>query len=288
MGFMLVGFLALVVILFIRVRGQIHHSLAPLGPTLAQSGLLEDLLSREQPISGEERVLVVNGQRFSLETESLPISVEDALEQFMERCPTGSQLGEPIASELQGYAICASGTGDDDSSLGDRVSAFTESSDVGQLGTIEYAYAVASSDGGKTSMLRLSSTDRLMMDELVRTDGRDVPNADPIDFPRPPDGPRVIHSYEEGLPYGFYVYGRSERSPEELRRWYRDHVDETIWVELDLEAQAERLGAPPPTGDSMYFARREDPTRYVMVEFTERPPNERRPGQTMVAIAEAQ
>ena len=93
------------------------------------------------------------------------------------------------------------------------------------------------------------------------------------------------HSFEEGLPYAYYVYGRSEKSADELRAWYRANVDQTIWTELDIAAVAEERGETA-SEDSLFFARREDLTRYVVVELRERPPHELRPGRTMVAIAE--
>jgi len=282
--------LALVVVLFLRVRGEIHQSLGPLGARLDQAGLLDELLAQEQPISGDDRTLVINGQRLGLSTQTLDRPVEEALNAFMEECPSGSQLGQPVLSGDRGYAICAHPPEgrSASNSLTDRLEAFAESSDLGQLGRLEYAYATARGDGGKTSVLRLASTERFELDELIPKDGRDAMGGDPLDFPRPPDGPRVLHSFEDGLPYALYVYGRSHSSPGELKQWYRNEVDREIWMELDLEAAAERRGTTVDTESSLVFARRKDPTRFVMVELREQEPNERRPGRTMIAIAEAQ
>lgn len=284
---MLVIAIALVVVLFLRVRGEIHASLGPLGAQLDQAGLLDQLLGQEQPISGDDRVLVINGQRLSLETDTVDQTVSEALNAFMESCPTGSQLGQPVMDEDRGYAICAHPPSGEDSSLTDRLEAFRETSDIGRLGRLEYAYATSFGDGGKTSMLHLASGDRFEIDELIPSEGRDVQGSDPHDFPRPPDGPRVLHSYEEGLPYALYVYGRSQRTPAELTQWYRNEVDREIWIELDLEAEAERRGIQADVEGSLVFARRDEPTRFVLVELKEREENERRPGRTMVAIAEA-
>ncbi|MAQ19624.1 MAG: hypothetical protein CMN30_33080 [Sandaracinus sp.] len=282
-----VGLLATMVIFYLRIRGQLHETLGPVGPQLQQAGLLQDLLDREQPISSDEgRTLVINGQRFTLGTESYDAPVGDALAEFMTACPTGSQMGEPMVGPTHGYAICARAPEGSDEDLATRIQAFGETSDIGRLGRIEYAYAVAG-ETGKTSVLHLSSTDALELDELVPLGGRDAIGSDPADFPRPPDGGRVLHSFEEGLPYAYYVYGRSEKSADELRAWYRANVDQTIWTELDIAAVAEERGETA-SEDSLFFARREDLTRYVVVELRERPPHELRPGRTMVAIAEAQ
>lgn len=284
---MLVIAVALVVVLFLRVRGEIHRTLGPLGAQLDQAGLLDELLAQDQPISGEDRVLVINGQRLRLETQTVSEPVADALNAFMESCPSGSQLGQPVMDEDRGYAICAHPPAGTSSSLTDRLEAFQETSDIGQLGRLEYAYATSFGDGGKTSILRLASTDRFEIDELIPPDGRDVMGADPIDFPRPPDGPRVLHSFEEGLPYALYVYGRSQRSPAELAQWYRNEVDRETWVELDLEAEAERRGVHADVEGSLVFARRDEPTRFVLVELKEPDNTSQRAGRTMIAIAEA-
>ncbi|MBO6937134.1 MAG: hypothetical protein JJ863_19345 [Deltaproteobacteria bacterium] len=284
---MLVVAVALVVVLFLRVRGEIHAALGPLGAQLDQAGLLDELLQQDQPISGDDRVLVINGQRLHLETDTVDKTVADALNAFLESCPTGNQLGQPVMDEDRGYAICAHPPEGEDSSLTDRLEAFRETSDIGQLGRLEYAYATSFGDGGKTSILRLASSDRFEIDELMPSDGHDVQGSDPHDFPRPPDGPRVLHSFEEGLPYALYVYGRSQRTPAELTQWYRNEVDREIWVELDLQAEAERRGVDVDVEGSLVFARRGEPTRFVMVELEEQEENERRPGRTMVAIAEA-
>lgn len=284
---MIVIALALVVVLFLRVRGEIHQALGPLGAQLDQAGLLDELLREDQPISGEDRVLVINGQRLNLETETVDQPVAEALNRFMESCPAGAQLGQPVLSDDRGYAICAHPPDGESSSLTDRIEAFRDTSDIGALGRLEYAYATSFGDGGKTSMLRLASSDRFELDELIPADGRDAMGSDPHEFPRPPDGPRVLHSFEEGLPYALYVYGRSRRTPEELTQWYRNEVDREIWIELDLQAEADRRGIPANVAGSLVFARRDEPTRFVMVELKEREANERRPGRTMVAIAEA-
>ena len=286
-GFSLAALVALAIVLFIRVRGELHQSLGPLGPQLAQSGLLDELLARDQPVSADEgRALVINGQRFELSTTSVDVPLEEALAGFMADCPTSAQMGEPVVTERHGYAICARAPEGSDADLAERLEAFSESSDIGQLGRIEYAYAVAGASG-KTSMLRLASTNRLEMDELVPLGGRDALGDDPSDFPRPPDGARVLHSFEEGLPYAIYVYGRSERSPDELRQWYRQNVDPAVWVELDLEAAAASHDGEVRHPGSITFARREDLTRFIVVELRERPANELRPGKTMIALAEA-
>ncbi len=284
---LLVLFVALVIVLFLRLRGEIHQSLGPLGARLDQAGLLDELLAQEQPISGDERVLVINGQRLGLQTETVDQPVADALNAFMEECPTGSRLGQPVLDEHRGYAICAHPPAGSDSSLTDRLEAFRDTSDIGQLGRLEYAYATSFGDGGKTSVLRLASSDRFEIDELIPSGGVDAQGSDPTDFPRPPDGPRVLHSFEEGLPYALYVYGRSQRSPGELAQWYRNEVDREIWDELDVEAEAERRGLRVDTAGSLVFARKDDRTRFVLVELKEQPESEQRPGRTMIAIAEA-
>lgn len=284
---LLVLFVALVVVLFLRLRGEIHQSLGPLGARLDQAGLLDELLAQEQPISGDERVLVINGQRLGLETETVDRPVAEALNAFMEACPTGARLGQPVVDDDRGYAICAHPPAGSSSSLTDRLQAFRDTSDIGQLGRLEYAYATAFGDGGKTSVLRLASSERFEIDELIPSGGRDAQGSDPTDFPRPPDGPRVLHSFEEGLPYALYVYGRSQRSPGELAQWYRNEVDRAIWDELDVEGEATRRGLEVDTEGSLVFARKDDHTRFVLVELKEQPESERRPGRTMVAIAEA-
>lgn len=275
-----------VVVVLLRMRGELHHSLGPLGAQLTQAGLLDELLEHEQPISGEDRVLVLNGQRLSLDTERVAASVETVLEEFLEECPSGSQLGPPVISDGRGYAICARPPEGSSDSLTSRLEMFQDTYDLGRLGQLEYAYAMEDANG-KTSVLHLSSGDQFAVDQLLPPPGGDVAGEDPSDFPRPPDGVRVLHSYEDGLPYSLFVYGRSEKTPDELRAWYRAHVDDSVWVELDLDAEAERRGIRTTEARPLVFARRTELTSFVLVELEERPPSEFRSGRTMVAIAEA-
>ncbi|MDH5490823.1 MAG: hypothetical protein OEY14_02505, partial [Myxococcales bacterium] len=94
----LISFVLLALVL-LHLRSDLHHALAPLGPQLANSGMLQALLDREEPVSGEDRVLVINGQRLQVATEVIDAPIGEALETALADCPTREELGGPIVGD---------------------------------------------------------------------------------------------------------------------------------------------------------------------------------------------
>lgn len=284
----LFGLLVVVVVMLLNLRGDVHRVLAPLGPQLSSSGMLRALLDRDEPTSGDDRVLVINGQRLHIAIETVEAPVAEALAAALDDCPTRDELGAPVSGGGTGYGLCMHPRPDDavsGTSLSDRVGAFGDSHDIADLGRLEYIYA-ETLDGGGTALLRLTSGDSLDLDRLLPTEG-DVTGTDPEGIPRPPDGRRALHSYEEGLPYSVTVYGRSERTVAQLQGWYRRHVDSDLWLEVDTAAEAERQGVDISGVNSLIFVGRDDPLDFVLVSFTARPRSEQQDAGTMVTISQA-
>lgn len=282
------GLSVMLVLVLMHLRTDLHAAMAPLGPQLSSTGMLQALLDREQPISGEDRVLVINGQRLHLSTEVVDLAVEEALEASLADCPTRDELGGPVSAAGRGYALCvhsttlASGV---EPSLTERLETFRDTLDLADLGRLEYVYA-EEREGGRTAMLRLASGEELDIDHLLPQQG-DAMGMDPVGIPRPPDGRRILHSFEEGLPYAVTIYGRSERTVAQLQQWYRTHVDRTLWHEVDTAAQAEAQAVDISDIDMMVFVPNDDPTRFALVDFEERPASDSQAEGTMIMIAEA-
>lgn len=272
------------IVLLLNLRGDFHRAVAPLGPQLSGSGMLAALLRREQSTSGEDRVLVINGQRLHISIERVDKNVADALEGSLGDCPTRHELGGPVAGERSGYGVCLH-PNEAELSMPERLRNFGETRDIADLGRLEYVYG-EELEGGATALLHLSSSDELNLDRLMPTEG-DVMGTDPEGIPRPPDGRRALHSYEEGLPYAVTVYGRSSRTVPQLQRWYRQNVDSSLWYELDTAAEAERQGVDLDGNDALFFMDRQDPLKFVLVSFAERPRSELLAAGTMVTVAQA-
>lgn len=282
------GLGVMVVVVLLHLRTDLHEAMAPVGPQLSDTGMLQTLLDREQPISGDARVLVINGQRLYLSTEIVEAPLDEALAGALLDCPTREELGGPVMGDEGGYGLCIHPSPTDStglSALTERLETFRDTLDIADLGRLEYIYGERR-EGGRTALLRLESGEELDIDSLLPVEG-DAMGADPEGIPRPPDGRRVLHSFEEGLPYSVTIYGRSARTVTELQIWYRTHIDRAIWREVDTASQAEARGVDLSDVNMMVFVPHADPTRFALVNFEERPANDSQIEGTMVTIAEA-
>ncbi|NOY90416.1 MAG: hypothetical protein GXP55_04330 [Deltaproteobacteria bacterium] len=282
----LLGLAVLVVLTLLRLRSDLHDALGPLGPRLSNAGMLTRLVDQEFPDSAEERILVLNGQRLTLSTRMADEPLNDALRDSLADCPTRQELGEPVTSNGRGYTICLHPSDhlSNGPSLTSRIQSFGQTLDMSNLGSFEYVYGER--HGDRTVLLTLRSTDDLNVEALVPAEG-DAPGTELADFPRPPEGRRLLQSYEEGQPYRLTIYSRSSRSTAELTRWYQEHVDHQVWHEADLERQAQIQGVELEADHGLIFWRNENLTRFTLVSFDERPAEDDVPAGTTVTVAEA-
>jgi hypothetical protein len=281
------GLVVFAVVMLLRLRGDVHEAMAPVGPQLSSTGMLQALLDRDEPESAEDRVLVINGQRLHLNAEVVDEPVAQALDTALADCPTLDEIGGPVSAGDRGYGLCMHTTDRDGNSLSltERLESFRETLDFADLGRLEYIYA-EEREGGRTALLRLESGEVLDLDNLLPVEG-DASGTDPDGIPRPPDGRRVLHAYEDGMPYFVTVYGRSERTVAELQTWYRANVNHDLWREIDTATQAEERGIDLTGVDMMVFVPVADPTRFALVGFEARPGSETQREGSTVSIVEA-
>lgn len=279
------------VVFYLRFRTELHRGMAPIGPRLAAAGFMQQLEMDDERPPGP-RVLVLNGQRLQVRTEVVEASLEEALAQREEECPTREELGPGQQSDTDGYTICLHDETDPGPlDLGSRMDDFMDTMDVADLGTIQYVYG-QESERGRTMLLTLETTETFRLDQLIPMEG-DAQGSDPEDVPRPPDGRRIMHAFEENGPYYATIYGRSAMTVHDLTRWYMDNMDQALWTRVDYAAVAEARGETIPDDvDMLFYRRNNDPQRFVAIDLEAveiREDDEGNPleGQTMVTILEA-
>ena len=282
----LVGLAVLVVLTFLRLRSDVHDALGLLGPRLSEAGMLQHLTDRNFPDSPQDRVLMLNGQPLHLSTRVVDEDMDQALSDSLVDCPTRQELGGPVTNSGRCYTVCIHPPNDVSGgpSLNARLRSFSSSLDMSNLGSFDYTYA--EEHGDRTALIHLTSSDDLDVQALLPLEG-DAPGVALADFPRPPEGRRILQAYEQGQPYRLTVFARSSHTPAELTRWYQQHTDSQIWHEADVDTQARLHGVELPADHGLIFWRNEDRTRFTLVSFDSRPANDDTPAGTTVAIAEA-
>jgi len=282
----LLALAVIVVVTSLRLKSNLHDALGPLGPRLSNAGMLDHLLNLPNPVSGDPRVLVLNGQHLLFDTRVSDESMDQVLDESLENCPTRQELGGPVGSDGRGYTVCIhpNPTAHGAPSLSSRIRTFGATLDMASFGTFEYVYA--EQHGARTALIRMRSTEDLDVQALVPIDG-DAPGVDLADFPRPPAGRRVLQAYEEGQPYRLTIFSRSEQTVAQLQHWYRQHVNTETWHEADVDAVARERHMALERGHGLIFWRKEDPTRFTLVSFDALPAKGETPAGTTVAIAEA-
>lgn len=273
--------LVVVIMTLLHFRSSVQDALGPLGPRLARAGMLEQLVLAQQPpdAGSNRRVLVMNEQRMEFNVDVSTDSIEEVLTHASQTCPTGQGMGAPVITPDRGYVIC----------LRPEITHVLNSDSPINLrtlfGGLDYLYAER--HGSRTLTIGLHSSDDFDITAFAPEEG-DTPGVELADFPRPPESARIFQSYEQEEPYRLTVFSRNSRSPDELIRWYHDHVDTEIWYSPDLDAIARQQHEEVGPGRGAMFWRRDDRSRYTVVSFDARPQTESgTPAGTTIAIAEA-
>ncbi|MDQ3031029.1 MAG: hypothetical protein M3Y87_01325 [Myxococcota bacterium] len=121
-----------------------------------------------------------------------------------------------------------------------RLTAFTDSGNLAELGGLRYVYARALENGG-THFLVFHTDDRLNIYEMFPATG-DAPGADPAGLPRPASVRRLLSAWEDGDPHAINIYTSTTRDAAELHAWYQDELPRAGWTLYEpTEAQLDRF-----------------------------------------------
>jgi hypothetical protein len=236
-----------------RVSAQIEQSSLALGERLAQS--LGDVV-------GEPQALVVNGQNVWIASQTTPLSVAEALDRFDAHCVSSSQA---LAADLDGLEapLAPSGAGPSRAGqrwlirraesvgqggqlvclaptepltgfldLGERLSTFFATGELGAIGELRYVRAKPRPEGGSHVIAVWSAGAFNLLAALPHE--ADVPGEDPDGAPRPPEATRLLSARVPGRGFAVYSY-TSNRSAAELLRFYALEMSLKGWAELEAE-----------------------------------------------------
>lgn len=162
-----------------------------------------------------------------------------------ENAPAGAQ-GKDVAetggtirggSTDEGTIMCFVKSSSSKSTLGEALSTFQATGELGAIGQLRYAY-VRKTKRGATHVLAAWTMDEFNVREMVPEEG-DAPGDDFAELPRPDSSRRLFSMKIAGAPYGLNVY-ESEQDPLALANAYDQRLTRAGWFAIDIESQAKR------------------------------------------------
>lgn len=265
--FLLAVYVAAMAVVARQVRAETNEIMMGVG---AQMMTYADADVQDAP-----RTLFVNGQRLAFGSgHSDDHDVGEVLDFFEARCrQRDGRLVDHVRELAQEREIAApdtsmlDGTLREDSARGgyvacfdvgeeregvegllSRLTAFTNSGNLADLGGLRYVYARRTDEGG-THFLVFHTDDRLNIYEMFPATG-DAPGIDAEDVPRPAHVRRLLSAYEDGDPHAVSMYTSTIRDAAELQAWYQDELPRAGWRLFEpSDAQLDRFTAHWETRD---------------------------------------
>ncbi len=220
---------------------------------------------------GDPEVAIINGQRMSLGSKVTPLGVDQVLGRFEQYChdnsgglsqelhamPATVAALEKLPSGLRdpsawltarqtatdgtaGQVACVArkNSGGGLQGLMDRVMAFTDSGDLGELGDARYVVARRDEKAGNTLILAMWTEGSFNIPAMFPETG-DAPGSDSRHLPRPPASRRVLTAEITDHPYALRMYDTKKTHAEVLK-----------FYEQQMEPRGFRLHELPPTDES--------------------------------------
>ena len=259
MIFVLLGTLIVASVLLIRSASvQADDAMMDLGRHL--------LLLSEQGMGNSERGVVINGQQVGFRvftTEQEIVSVLDFYEGWCrggrDEAPSQEDFVDRVdSSELitlqqdQSWTALTRRGMDDElgfvacikhglenasmAALGEKMSRFTKTGNLGELG--QFHYATATRVGDKTRVVAVWTEGEFYPLSMFPLSG-DAPGFEVPGLSRPPSGRRMLSSGEVGNAETLTMYIDCEESTEELAAFYRREFSKEEWIVMMDDAQEE-------------------------------------------------
>lgn len=220
---------------------------------------------------GEPEVATINGQRMSLGAKVTPLGVEPVLGRFEQYChensgglaqelnamPATAAALDKLPSGLRdpsawltsrqtatdgkaGQVACVArkGSGGGLQGLMDRILAFTDSGDLGELGDARYVVARRDEKAGNTLVLAMWTEGSFNIPAMFPETG-DAPGSDSRHLPRPPASRRVLTAEIGDHPYALRMYDTKQTHAEVLK-----------FYEQQMQPRGFRQHELPPTDAS--------------------------------------
>lgn len=294
--FLLALYVVGMVVVARQVRAETNEIMMGVGAQMMQYAEAD---SQDAP-----RTLFLNGQQLAFGSgHTNEHDVDDVLDFFEARCEGrdgrlvdqvrelahAREITPPDTSMLDGtlrestprggYVACFDVGEERDGveALLGRLTAFTNSGNLAELGGLRYVYARPTEDGG-THFLVFHTDDRLNIYEMFPATG-DAPGVDAEGLPRPANVRRLMSAWEEGDPHAITMYTSTTRAAGELESWYQDELPRAGWRLFEpTDAQLDRFTQhwEPAQRDAVREARAihaEMGDRQVMLVLTEDQPS---------------
>jgi hypothetical protein len=200
----------------------------------------------------------LNGEQIYVGSTIVDMPTNEVLDRFEALCRQGAQdldsvtkdpsLGLPAAERsflaglgLQGLGIirneshgegtvaCVTRSGEGGfQGFTERVSRFTTSMDLHDLGKLRYVYTRPTSNKKRSQVITVWTDGSLKLNRLFPEPGTDAPGADPTGVPRPPQSSRLLSAEIDGAPYGIRLY-ESDQKPIEVLKFYDERLAAEGW-----------------------------------------------------------
>lgn len=211
-------------------------------------GTLLDLGSRlmafPDHLTEEERSIELNGISLSIRAQVVRAPLSAVLGHYQDVCSTGID-GSPMAgsifsalstrsgiSDEDGYVACIDLRGVGLDSLVERLSKFSNTWDLADLGPLRYAYA-RQSEGSQTFVLTMWTDGSVNLRQLVPAEDGDAVGRDPAAVPRLSGTRRLLSAAEVGEPTGVFIYSAEEVPVDEAQAVYRRLLSAHGWTLIE-------------------------------------------------------
>jgi hypothetical protein len=191
----------------------------------------------------DSRTIRINGVGVELRTEIVEAPLSQVIGHYREVCATPpsapSGFGSLIASiatrsgstDRDGYVACVETGATDFETLVERLTAFSGTRNLADLGPVRYAYAsrTAKRPDHETFLLTMWADASINLRDLLPPDQGDATGTDPEAIPRPRGARRILSAEESSAPSGVYVYVAEAEGSAELVRAYRHQLSDRGW-----------------------------------------------------------
>jgi hypothetical protein len=140
-------------------------------------------------------------------------------------------------SAEEGTVMCFVKSSTSKTTIGEALSTFQTTGELGAIGQLRYAY-VRKTKKGATHVLAMWTMDKFNVREMLPEQG-DAPGADFDELPRPEGSRRLFSMQIVGAPFGLNVY-ESTQDPVALATSYDQRLTRDGWFAIDIESKAKR------------------------------------------------
>ena len=214
-------------------------------------GAMMEIGSRAMMFPGAEvagaRTVRINGIALSLRSTVVDAPLDTVLGHYRSVCAAPREVSGGYSSiiaslatrsrttDRDGYVACVRPEASDLETLVARLRTFSNTWDLGDIGSVRYAYATRASERpeARTFLITVWTDSSVDLHDLLPLGKTDAKGTDPNDVPRPSNSQRVLSAPEVSASSSVYVYLANGTSAPELLRVYREALPRRGWRLLE-------------------------------------------------------